>query len=116
LTHTLQQRAGVGTKLIQQKSKGKRKNTEPVLDQSGTPETIIFPEIKLPAFKNLSKEVIGNEVERPANYKRSEAYEIREGDDTDDRKKPKTKLWIETVRPKVQKIVEDKTLDKNAVS
>ncbi len=116
LTHTVQQREGVAPKMIQRKTKGKTAKAEPVLDRSGDPQTIIFPEIRLPAFKGLSKGVIGDTLERPANYKRNDAYEIQEGDETDDRKKPQTVLWMDTVRPNVKAIVEDKTRDKNAVS
>jgi hypothetical protein len=118
LTHTLQQREGAAKKTVrrQPKTGSPAAAKEPVLDRSGDPNTIIFPEIKLPAFKGLNKGVIGEPLERPANYKRVDAYEVQEGDETEDRSKPQTILWMDSVRPQVKAVVEAKIHEKDAVS
>jgi len=118
LTHTVQQTGAIGRKMVQRAPGTKKASSakDPVLDSSVSPKAIVFPEIQLPAFKEFSKTHIGEPLERVAGYKRKDAYEIQEGDETEERKKPQSILWMDSVRTDVKSIVEKKTKANNAVS
>ncbi|MDO8929137.1 MAG: DUF4157 domain-containing protein, partial [Bacteroidota bacterium] len=118
LTHTVQQTGAIGTKLVQRATNPKKSSSakDPVLDSSASPSAIVFPEIQLPAFKEFSKTLIGEPLERVAGYKRKDAYEIQADDETDARKKPQAILWMDSVRPDVKSVVEKKTKANDAVS